>query len=392
MNKLPGRPADMTRPDDMASRYLFAAGTALPAAASMQPNSLAQAGKAIATVLPPTLAAQTASEVAPDSTVAPILASLGTMAAMNAARGLAGRPNAAAPTKEQLKQESAAAYDRAESSGATIKSASFDSEKNRIAQMLADDGLDPTLHPKTTAAMKRLMDTQGDVSFKKLETLRRIANDAKGSIEPADSRMASKMIEAIDDFADNVQPQSLTKGTPQAVAEYKTARNLWSRARKADEIDELIRRAEISAPNFSASGMENSLRTEFRALAKNANKMRRFTPEEQAAITKVAKGGPAENALRMMGKFAPTGVVSAGLSSGLGFLAGGPAGAAGLPAAGAASRYGASKMTQRNALNAGDLMRRGPQAQTPQLPPMSPEQLRAYLLQISQQSPGLLGQ
>jgi hypothetical protein len=86
--------------------------------------------------------------------------------------------------------------------------------------------------------------------------------------------------------------------------------------------------------------------------------MRRFTPQERAAIERVAKGAPIENALRYIGKFAPTGVVSSALAGTLGTMLAGPAGGA-VPLAGIAGRVAATKMTLRNARAAEELMRRG---------------------------------
>ena len=68
--------------------------------------------------------------------------------------------------------------------------------------------------------------------------------------------------------------------------------------------------------------MENVIRTELRALAKNERRMRRFTKEEQAAIKRVATGGTVENALCMLGKFAPMGSISTAISAGAGFALG----------------------------------------------------------------------
>ena len=152
-----------------------------------------------------------------------------------------------------------------------------------------------------------------------------------------------------------------------AIPALQDARKLWSQASKADTIETLIDRAKLSAPNFSGSGMENAIRTEFRALAKNEKKMRLFTDDEQDAIRKVAMGGPVENAMRMIGKFAPTGVVSSGLSSGAGYMLGGPVGAAAVPAAGFGARQLATMLTMRNAQKASELMRgTQPSAMAPQ--------------------------
>lgn len=383
-NKLPGRPAEVPRPDDMASRYLAASGQAVPAAMSANPNSLPAAAKAVVSTQVPAAVGQTAAEIAPNEPLARIGATMLAQAGTNKAMNKVFPQRPAVPSKADLKKQAGAAYKKAEDEGSVISENSFGMAKQSIAKMLDDEGLDPTLTPDTSAALKRILDTKGPVTIEKLEQLRRIAQNAGGSIKPADQRLAAKTVDAIDDFMDNLQPTDLVSGSKDAVASLNVARDLWKRGRKADTVDELLRRADLSAPNFSASGKENALRTEFRALAKNQKKFKMFSKDEQAAITKVARGGPVENTLRMLGKFAPTGAVSTGVSGGLGFLAGGPAGAVALPAVGGASRYVAKRMTENNANEVSDLVRSG--GRLPGMPPMSQEQLRAYLIQLDQQA------
>jgi len=272
-----------------------------------------------------------------------------------------GRVPEKPPAVEELKAQAQAAYKRASDAGISISPASLNGLKARIVTDLKKEGVDPTLHPSTTAAMKRIVSTKGELSLDGLETLRKIAKDAEKSIAPADQRLAGKIVDHIDDYVERLGIKDVTKGDPAQAGALKEARALYSRQKKAEEIQNLFDQAEISAPNFSGSGMENALRTEFRKLAKNDRKMRRFNPEERAAIKKVAMGGPVENILRQIGKLAPTGVVSAGMGAMGGFAVGGPAGAAAVPAIGTVSRYAATRMTMRNANRAEELMRRGPQ-------------------------------
>jgi hypothetical protein len=265
-----------------------------------------------------------------------------------------------APSLEELSRASEAAYKRADDAGITVSSQSLTGLRVGIKKMLQKEGVDPTLHPSTTAAVKRVNEARGDMKLSQIETLRKIANDARKSNAPADARLAGKIVDEIDDYIARLSEKDVTSGKVQDAAALIEARDLYSRKMKAQEINRLIERAEISAPNFSASGLENALRTEFRSLAKDQKRMRRFTSEERAAIVKVAKGGAVENALRMLGKFAPTGTVSTALSGATGFMAGGPLGAVTLPAAGLASRYAATRMTRKNAARAEEVMRRGP--------------------------------
>jgi hypothetical protein len=271
--------------------------------------------------------------------------------------GLEGVPEKP-PSIDELKAQAKAAYKRADDAGIKVSGNSVKALKVRIVSDLKD--IDSTLHPDATAALKRVTSAKGDLSLADLETLRKIASDAEGSIKPADARLAGKIVDHIDDFVENLGDKDVLSGTPEAALALKEARGLYSRQKKAEDINRLFERAEISAPNFSGSGMENALRTEFRSLAKNDRKMRRFNAEERAAIKKVAMGGPLENLLRQIGKAAPTGIVSAGMGTMAGFAMGGPLGAAALPALGTAGRFAATRMTMKNANAAETLMRRGP--------------------------------
>lgn len=277
----------------------------------------------------------------------------------------------AVPTVEELGTQAKAAYKRAEDAGIAVSPQSFDAMKMRVLDKMEKEGIDKDLHPKSLAAMKRLTSTEGPVTLEKIETLRKIANDARSTIDKADGRLAGELIDDIDDFVEGLTDKDLVAGDASKAAALKEARGLYSRKKKAEEIDELVHRAELSAPNFSASGMENALRTEFRSLAKNSRRMRRFNAEERAAIEKVAKGDLSTNALRLVGKLAPTGAISGALSGGVGFAIGGPVGAAAVPAAGLGARLGATQLTKRAANSAQELMRRGP-AQPAPAPPAAP--------------------
>jgi hypothetical protein len=177
----------------------------------------------------------------------------------------------------------------------------------------------------------------------------------------------------LDEFVESPPQGAVISGRgPEGAEALRQARDFYSRMRKSDVIEDLIKDAELSAPNFSGSGLENALRTQFRNLAKNDRKMRLFTQEERAAIEAVAKGSGMANALRFIGRFAPTGVVSTGIGggagAGVGAFFGGPVGAgigaAVVPAVGMTGRLGATALTRSAASRAGDIARGGRQGAT----------------------------
>jgi len=279
-------------------------------------------------------------------------------------------PSPAPPNSEQLKAYANAAYKAADDSGVVISPKSFKGLVNRVNSKVTEEGIDATLHPRATAALKRLRDVgDGPVEFKQLEILRRVVKNASSSIQADERRIGQMMSHQIDDYVRSLNPKDVVAGDAETAASaISAARNLWSRMSKSETVEKLIERAGIRAQQFSGSGFENALRTEFRQLAMSEKKIRMFSPDEQAAIVMVAKGGAIENALRMLGKAAPTGIVSSVLSSGAGYAAGGPAGAIVLPAAGLAARRGATAMTSKNAQLAAELMRRGAPAAAKTIP------------------------
>lgn len=264
------------------------------------------------------------------------------------------------PTREELATAAKEAYDQARAAGAVAAPESYARMASGLRESLRQEGFNKRLHPKAAAVVAEIEKTVGKpVALDELEILRRQALAAERSIEADERRIAGLIIDRLDDYADALASgaEPIVGGNAKvAVAARNQARNLYSRNRKAQEIQELVERAEVRASQFSGSGLENALRTEFRQLALNPKRMRRFTKEEQAAIKEVAFGTPTRNTLRQIGKLAPTGGLMQSLSL-LGAVLEPTTLVA--PAIGGAARFGATKLTQRAASRAEELMRRG---------------------------------
>jgi hypothetical protein len=278
-----------------------------------------------------------------------------------AARGARKAAEATVSSTATLKSDATKAYKAADDAGLAVSQKSFSGAVDDIAAEAKKAGIDRDIHPKATAALGRLEKAKGaDQTLGELDILRQVARGAAGSIEKADRRIGRLIIEKLDDYVNGLKPGDVVAGNAKAGVEaIKDARALWTKKSKAEVLEALVEKAKNSAPNFSGSGMENALRTQFRQLANNPNRMRQFSAAEQAAIKKVARGGPIENIARALGKFAPTGIVSTALGGGVGFQLGGPVGAAALLAAGAGGRTTAKALTKRNAAIADLLVRSG---------------------------------
>jgi hypothetical protein len=284
---------------------------------------------------------------------------------MNAAAGLvpavgplrASRARRAAiPTRAEIKTAAGQAYQKAEQAGGMLPQNNLGNFVQRAEQVLVGEGFDRQLNPATYAAVQRFYDeaTKPGISghsAQGAEVLRRVLLNAEKQAAPGtqDAMLAGKLVDEFDDFMD-------TQGMP-ATPEYAQARTLWQTQRKAQDIETLFERAKNQAGQFSVSGMENALRTQFKALADNPRRFGRFNAEEKEAILAVVRGGPVQHGLRLLGKFAPTGTVPALASLGAESVA--PGAGFALAATGLAGRAGASALRNRSARRVDELVRSG---------------------------------
>ena len=273
------------------------------------------------------------------------------------------------PSVEQLKTQSRAAYKEATESGVFYNANQFDDFVDNLNSNLRDrDGkrvtVLPELHPKSNAVLQAFSRYKGsNKTLEDMDDLRQIARDAASSTDPADRRVGTIIRNKIDNFIENDVPS----GGEAGVEALKKARGYWSRARKGDVIEDLMFDARLDSPGtFTGAGVENAMRREFKRLAKS-NDFRLFNKDEQRAILSVVEGGPFSNATRLIGKFAPTGVVSGALGPSLGTILGiGGAGLAsgvgatfGIPAVGTAGRLAATRATETAAARASAKIRAG---------------------------------
>lgn len=361
-------------------------------AASMLPNALLPGGLAqkAARVLVPAVTSETAGQVA--HTYAPSyepLARAGGALLGGIGEGVGEAtlgPNAAvnsAPTLDQLNTAKQAAYQQADQAGVVISPQAWNNFATRLGQNITQNGaIHPDIHPNTLSALGVIQDeTAGGnaISLSRADLVRQAVN---GAIEKAasplsgnqsDLIMAMQVKAGLDNFLDGLTPADTLSGNASvAVPILRQARELASREFKGEQIQQMIDLAQNSAStNYSASGYEQALRAQFKnlnaQLIKNPSLANTYSAAERDAIENVARGGPLGNALRYVGKLAPTGVISTGMGSGMGAgagsMVGGPVGAAvgamAVPTVGAAARAGATAITARNAALAAALMRNG---------------------------------
>jgi hypothetical protein len=386
------------KPQSMAGEYAGAVGAFLPNA--IAPGGI---GARAARVLAPALLSETAGQLTKGTTAEP-WARGGAAMIGGVGEGLAEgllTPKTSqpwAPTLDQLKQAKDVTYKAADQAGVVISPNSFQQFASDLGRDLTKNNVvQADIHKNALSALQIIQDEAASgapLSLARADAIRQaVGHAAEQAAGPnangGDLRLVMKVKDGLDKYLDGIGPQDVLTGDPAtAVPILKEARALAQREFKATEIQKLIDLAEADKSRLTQSGYENALRQQFRNLQKqfikDPTRAAAFTEEERDAIAKVANGDALGNALRWLGKWAPTGVIPA---AGGAYLSGGPA-AAGLsalvvPAIGAAARHGATNMTSRNAEMAAALMRSGPaMAQAPATVTQSAAQWPALSRQI----------
>lgn len=236
--------------------------------------------------------------------------------ALSMAGGMAGgRLGTAKPkqvTGEQLRAQANSAYQAAEDAGVQFTPASVaglgaDIEKSLTSHPKVQ--YNAKLHPRIAVALDEIAktaktadDTGQPVSFSNLELLRRVARTAGRSTDADERRLGSQIIRKIDDFVDAPPKGSILAGdAPGAAQSIKDARSAWRRMSQADMLETAVEKASNSARGLDAS----SLRSQFRTIANNPNRLRTFDKDIQAQIKGLAKGSKGLSMVQGIGGLSP---------------------------------------------------------------------------------------
>lgn len=355
-------------------------------AASFAPNAVAPGGALARTmrVAVPGIASEFGGQMTKGTKWEPLgraVGALGGGIAQGVGEGVMAARGSPAPSGDALKRATTDAYKRAENAGVVIKGDAFKKMADDLSANLTEMGIDADLTPNAARALNRVQAVEGDISLKSAEQLRKVVNKAiakaAGPDGKEDRALAYVVRDYLDDFVESLDDTKVTAGInpEEASAALKEARSLFSRKAKGEFIDNLLAKAETRAKQFTGSGKENAIRTEFRKVAMNDRAMARFSPAEREAIKKVAEGTMGANVFRRLGSMAPQAIPTnmslggAGLGGAIGSAIGGPPGAAigaiAPSVVGLGSRGIATVLTNRNAKLAAELMRRGGPAVNP---------------------------
>lgn len=252
---------------------------------------------------------------------------------------------------------------------------------------LADFGYHPELQPKVGILLKELDRIgQGNVTATGVDQMRKMAVAVAKSNDPSERTLGGMIVGKIDDMMQNLKPADVVTGDAAAATEaLNKAHSTWRTMRKSELIDSLVVKGEDQGMSTNSGGnVQNNIRQKLRGILDNPKTARLFTDDEQTAIRQIVRGTPTQNALRLLGRLAPSsnawlGILSTFAAPGVGVA---------VPIVGAAAKAGATKLTTNAVENLSAMVRSGAD-----LPKVSPIMLqRQNLLQLQKRKQlGLFG-
>jgi hypothetical protein len=268
-------------------------------------------------------------------------------------------------TRDELAKQSTNLFEQAKNSGIVLNTKPFQANMKNIASTLRAEGYTPTGNfDSVTSALKELTTSTQPKDFVELQALRTMIKNGQASADANEKRVASILLDKFDNYVMNIPARDIQGGnTQQGMQAWQDARTAYSRLKKSEIFTDIQDRAEMNATRYTQSGAENALVGDLRNLANNKNKMRLFTADEQQEIRDAVKGGSIQNALRFMGKYAPTSPLAAAGGAVTGSVLGGTTGAGigalAIPLIGTGARIAATKIRENQLNNLVDIMRLG---------------------------------
>lgn len=218
------------------------------------------------------------------------------------------------PTIEQIKAQKDAAYQASEAAGVNISGESMKTLGRDARQSVTGLHYDPAANLHVKRALSLVTGKAGKpMTLGELDAMRQNVRDigytrtGADAVPKREQAMIGNIVDTIDEHLTNLQPADVLAGDSEAgVSALKNARSLYQKGAKSETIDSAIENARSrSQQREGATSYGQALRQEFARIANNKNQMRRFSPDEQAAITEVANGTVTRRTLQFIARFAP---------------------------------------------------------------------------------------
>ena len=204
----------------------------------------------------------------------------------------------ATPSLQDLRRSADAAYSTARAQNPSFPRYAQLAQQAR--QAMQAQGFHQRLHPKVSVALdeiERLAQSGKTPTLQDVEQVRRITKAAAGSIEPDERRLASMLIDGVDNFVETTAPTT-------TIAE---GRRLYGQMKRGERIEQLVEAAQRRAASTGTGGNEiNAVRQNLRRILDNPKLRRGYSQQELQAIEDIVMGTPSQNALRLLGRLSPT--------------------------------------------------------------------------------------
>lgn len=282
-----------------------------------------------------------------------------TAAGQRGVMGALGKP----PTTAALGERAAESFERATSMGVQYDPQAYESFKSGLESSLKGYDPDFSKFADIKVAVNKLKDLDSQpLTIERLHNARQMLGVLRGDSEKDVRRMAGILTDKLDAFVTNSK-NATGAGAQEAADALMSGIKDYRMMSKSSEIERLIDRANLSG------GSAENIESQFRSLAKNEGRMRKFTPDEQKMIRRIASGEEgsllANLASMVSPTRSPTMLASQALVGGYGLSSDDPYavyGAGGAALLGAGGRAVRNALARRAAANTAAMMRGAPTA------------------------------
>jgi hypothetical protein len=212
-------------------------------------------------------------------------------------------------TIQDIKDRASASYRSVDDAGIVLSSNGSTTLLNKIKSDLNNARFVPENATEVQNVLNKIQSiySPGNVKFGDVDQSRQLANDLLASKDQNVRRLAKTMVSSIDDYIAQLSPKDVVAGAggvDDAVKKIMAARKDWRNQSRASTLADILDVADARALNPKSSESE-LIRNGFINLYANKDKIKLFTPDEQAAIRRVAKGGSLDPLLSFIARFNP---------------------------------------------------------------------------------------
>jgi hypothetical protein len=235
----------------------------------------------------------------------------GTAAGTAAAERNLSQLAAKLPTPKNIYDAAKSGYDMLKKSNTRISPQGTLDLLNSVKTDLHAENFRDYLAPMTYRAIEEL-GTNGAATIGDIDGVRKLLNRIPGT-NPTDKAAASQAIDAIDHYLANVPQQHVVSGDPaRDAAILKHAQGNWALHKQLETVEEASVKGQHRA-GVSGSGANriNTARQEIQKILDSDKKSRGMSDAVKDKMEEIVMGSWLSNRARQLGKFAPSGPVSA---------------------------------------------------------------------------------